>query len=81
MESILSQTYPHFELLVLDNQSTDNTVPWLKSLADPRIRLQTSASSLSMVDSWARITSVPKQEFMTIIGHDDTARSGFSCRH
>ena len=30
-----------------------------------------------MVDSWARITSVPKQEFMTIIGHDDLLDPGF----
>jgi glycosyltransferase involved in cell wall biosynthesis len=77
VESILAQTYPHFDLLVLDNNSTDNTVPWLKTLTDARIRLQTSASSLSMVDSWARITSVPRQEFMTIIGHDDTLDPGF----
>jgi glycosyltransferase involved in cell wall biosynthesis len=72
VESILAQTYPHFELVVLDNQSTDNTVPWLKTLNDPRIRLHTSPASLSIVESWARVKSVEKQEYMTLIGHDDT---------
>lgn len=71
VESILAQTYADFELIVLDNQSTDNTVPWLKSLADSRIRLFHSSSALSIVDSWARAVAVEKREYMTLIGHDD----------
>lgn len=71
VESILAQSYPHFDLLVLDNQSTDQTVEWLRSLGDGRIRIHTSPSSLSIVESWARVRDVPKQEFMTMIGHDD----------
>lgn len=71
VQSILQQTYPHFELHVLDNQSTDGTVPWLKTLSDRRIRLSSSSASLSIEDSWARVKDVPKQEFMTLIGHDD----------
>lgn len=77
VESILAQTFPHFELHVLDNQSTDNTMPWLKSLTDDRIRLHSSESSLSITDSWARVKSVPKREFMTLIGHDDTLDPGY----
>lgn len=71
VDSILRQTYPHLELTVLDNQSTDDTVPWLRSLKDPRIRLLSSAASLSIEESWARINTVEKKEFMTLIGHDD----------
>jgi glycosyltransferase involved in cell wall biosynthesis len=77
VESILAQTYPHFELIVLDNQSTDNTVPWIDGLADPRIRLLRSTEPLSIVDSWARVKTVEKQEFMTMIGHDDLFDHGF----
>lgn len=71
VESILQQTYPHFTLHVLDNQSKDNTVPWLESLKDPRLRLSKSVSSLSIEESWARVRGLPKDEFMTVIGHDD----------
>jgi glycosyltransferase involved in cell wall biosynthesis len=77
VESILAQTYQHFDLVVLDNQSTDNTVPWLKSLTDGRIRLYGSSAPLSIVDSWARAVGVEKQEYMTLIGHDDTLDPGF----
>lgn len=75
--SILAQTHTDFELTILDNQSADETGPWLKTLADPRIRLQASESSLSIVESWARIKQAPKHEFMTMIGHDDLFDADF----
>lgn len=71
VESILNQSYPHFELIILDNASTDNTVEWVTSLDDSRIRLVKSERSLSIQESWGRIKHEPKQEFMTMIGHDD----------
>jgi glycosyltransferase involved in cell wall biosynthesis len=77
VESVLTQTYPHLELIVLDNQSADNTVPWLKSQSDSRIRLYHSMAPLSIVDSWARAVGVEKHEYMTLIGHDDRLDPGF----
>ncbi len=71
VESVLAQSYPHFELIVLDNQSSDNTVAWLKTKNDRRIRLYTSSEPLSIVESWGRVKDVEKQEYMTLIGHDD----------
>ena len=71
VQSILEQTYPHFELHVLDNASTDDTVPWLTSIKDSRLRLWRTPCALSIEESWTRIKDVPKQEFMTTIGHDD----------
>ena len=75
--SILGQTYPHFELHVLDNQSTDNTVSWLKSVKDERLHLWSSPVSLSIQASWDRVKGLPKQEFMTLLGHDDTLDPDF----
>lgn len=77
VESILAQTCPDFDLVVLDNQSTDNTVPWLKSQTDSRIRVYNSSSSLSIVESWARAVGVEKREYMTLIGHDDVLDPDF----
>lgn len=75
--SILAQTHGDFELTILDNQSTDETGPWLRTLTDPRIRVMSSTTSLSIVESWARILHVPKREYMTLIGHDDLLGPGF----
>ena len=77
VESVLRQTYPHFELVVLDNHSSDETVPWLRSLQSERIRVLTSSAPLSIEQSWQRIKSAPKREFMTMIGHDDVLDSRF----
>jgi glycosyltransferase involved in cell wall biosynthesis len=69
--SILKQSYVGFNLLVLDSGSTDGSVEWMKSVNDSRIKVHTSSKRLSIEENWSRIISVPKNEFMTIIGHDD----------
>lgn len=71
VQSILNQSYKEFELHILDNHSTDGTTQWLKTLEDQRIRLSFSDRPLSIVESWGRIKYIPKQEFVTLIGHDD----------
>ncbi len=71
VNSILSQTNNDFNLLVLDNNSNDGTLQWLQSLSDPRIVIFPSATSLSMERNWGRIKTINKNEFITIIGHDD----------
>ncbi len=71
VNSILSQTHKEFNLIVLDNYSTDDTVAWLKELDDNRITIHTADHPLSMEANWARITATEKNEFITIIGHDD----------
>jgi glycosyltransferase involved in cell wall biosynthesis len=39
IESVRSQTFSNWELLVIDDGSTDDSVSWLESLADSRIRI------------------------------------------
>ena len=71
VNSILSQTYPHFNLIVLDNASTDGTLEWIRSVQDNRIVIYPATEPLSIENNWARIITVPKNEFMTCLGHDD----------
>lgn len=77
VNSILSQTIEHFNLIVLDNASTDETVSWLESVNDDRIIIYTSEKSLTIEENWARITTIPKNEFITLIGHDDLLEENY----
>ena len=71
VESILSQTYKNFELLILENCSTDGGMEWLQLQKDERIRILPAAEPLSIEQNWGRIKDVKKSEFITLIGHDD----------
>lgn len=71
IESILSQTNQDFNLLVLENCSTDYTKEWLQSLNNDKIKIFPSDRPLTIEENWARIKDVRKNEFITLIGHDD----------
>ena len=77
IDSILSQTYTDFNCIVLENCSSDGSLEWLQSLKDDRIVIVTSTRSLSIEENWGRITSVKKNEFITLIGHDDILNPDF----
>lgn len=69
--SIFSQTRNDFSLEVLDNCSTDGTLEWIQSLNDDRITCHPADKPLTIEENWNRILSIPKNEFITLIGHDD----------
>jgi glycosyltransferase involved in cell wall biosynthesis len=71
VKSILTQSISDFQLLVLDNCSTDGTREWLESLKDERIIIYPAEKPLTIEENWHRIVKVPKNEFITLIGHDD----------
>jgi glycosyltransferase involved in cell wall biosynthesis len=39
VESIIAQTYRHWEMIIVDGGSTDETIPIIQKYTDPRIRL------------------------------------------
>lgn len=71
VQSILNQTLPDFQLHVLENCSTDGTAEWIQSLSDDRIIFYPAEKPLSIEENWGRIIHIKKNEFMTLIGHDD----------
>lgn len=71
VQSILSQTITGFDLSILDSGSTDGTIEWLATIKDPRVKIYLSDEPLTITQNWDRIKSIPRKEWMTIIGHDD----------
>ncbi len=69
--SVLAQTLKDFEIIVLDSGSTDGTLDYVNSMGDSRIKIYPTQIRLGIVENWQRIPSIPRNEFMTILGHDD----------
>ena len=49
VDSILAQTFTDFECLVIDDGSTDGTVEALRSIADPRLRIERNSRNLGLI--------------------------------
>jgi len=72
VNSILAQTVKDFTIHIVDSGSTDTAfLDWIRSLQDARIVIYTAERRYSIEENWKRITGLPKNEFMTILGHDD----------
>jgi len=51
IQSILNQTYPHFELLVINDGSIDNSLQIINSFEDNRIVLINNPENLGLIDT------------------------------
>ena len=76
LESVLAQTYPHFDVLILDDGSTDGSLAWLQNLNDARVRLHRS-DHVGIVANWNRALELPKQQFMGFLGQDDALDANY----
>ena len=77
VDSILNQNLDDFNLIIIDSGSTDETIIYIESLNDERIIIYKTEIRLGILENWQRITSVPKNEFITIVGHDDVFKSNY----
>jgi len=71
VDSILGQTYPEFELLVIDDASTDGSWDILSALRDPRIRLVRHAENLDLVATLNEGLELARGEYVARMDQDD----------
>ena len=71
VESVLGQTFADFELLVVDDGSSDSTAATVESFADPRVRLLRNAENLGQVPSLNLGLREARGEYVARLDHDD----------
>ena len=71
VESVLTQTFVDFEFLIVDDASTDGTVPTIASFDDDRIRLLRNDRNLGQVPSLNRGLAEARGEYVARLDHDD----------
>jgi glycosyltransferase involved in cell wall biosynthesis len=74
LESILSQTWRDFELILINDRSTDNSLEIIRPyLADPRVRLVDHEQNKGFVLSLLEGCELSRGRFITVISADDCA--------
>lgn len=73
VESILAQSLTDFELIIINDASTDNTLKILQEFTDPRIRLVNNEINLHVVRSLNKGIDLASGEFIARMDADDIA--------
>ncbi|MBS1569103.1 MAG: glycosyltransferase [Bacteroidetes bacterium] len=71
VRSVLSQTFTDFELLVVDDASTDGGMEKVKAIGDPRIRILESAVNTGRAAAANRGYDAATGEYIAVLDADD----------
>jgi len=71
IDSVLHQTYPHFEIWVVDDNSPDDTQKVVSHYSDPRIRYVRNAGNLGPEGNWNRCLELANGKYFKLLPHDD----------
>lgn len=71
IESVLSQTFSEFRLVISDNASDAGTRGVVESFTDPRVEYNRSNQNVGMVGNFNRIIELADTEFLMILPDDD----------
>lgn len=71
IESVLRQTLVDFELIIVDDQSPDETGAIVAQYEDPRIRYFRNESNLGPQGAWNRCLALARGRYFKLLPHDD----------
>jgi glycosyltransferase involved in cell wall biosynthesis len=71
IESVLAQSFPDFELLLIDDGSTDDSVPVMQRYTDPRIRLECNGVNRGISHTRNRALELARAPCIAWLDSDD----------
>lgn len=71
VQSALSQSGPTVEIIICDDNSSDNSWKLIKKFTDSRVKSFKNVTNLGMKDNYENILSKASGEWITILGQDD----------
>lgn len=74
IQSIISQTYPHFEFIILDDGSSDDTFELIKKFHDSRIYALKHEKNLGTVATRNELVQLAKGKYIAFLDNDDIAQ-------
>lgn len=74
IDSVLAQSFADFELLVVDDASTQPVEAVVSRYNDPRLRFEKNPHNLGLAGNWNRCLALAGGEYITIFHQDDLMR-------
>jgi glycosyltransferase involved in cell wall biosynthesis len=71
LESLFAQTYADFEVVVVDDASTDGTEEVVRAFGDPRVRIERNDVNLGYAGNVARVAGLARGKYLYLLGNDD----------
>ncbi len=73
LDSLVRQTYPHFEIVVTDDRSTDGTTAILQAYADqyPNFRYVVNDTNLGFIKNFEKACTLAKGDYISLCDQDD----------
>lgn len=72
IDSVLAQTFSDFELLVVDDASTDESFEVVRCYEDPRLRLLVNEENAGLAGVWNRAVREARAEWIALLDSDDS---------
>ena len=73
ISSVLDQSWQNFELIIVDNASTDATCDEIRRFSDPRIRFLQNDRNIGVAGSTNRAIGVSRGEYLALMDADDVS--------
>src|SRR3989344_2183131 len=73
VQSVLAQTFTDFELIIINDSSTDKTLEVLRRFKDARISIQTNEKNIGSGASRTNAINASTAEYIAILDADDLA--------
>lgn len=73
IESILAQSLEDFELLLIDDGSTDGSLEIMQSYTDPRVRVVQNEANLGIPKTRNKALELARGQYTALLDSDDTA--------
>ena len=71
IRSVLDQSHRDFELVVLDNDSRDETARIARSFDDPRVRIESNTTTIPQPENWRRAVELCRAPLVKLLCADD----------
>ena len=71
IDSVLAQTFSDFELIILDDASTDGTAEIARSYDDPRLQYRRNPSNIGMTGNWNLGFELAQGRLVALLHDDD----------